>query len=1202
METPADRHPERARPAPAPTLEELMNLVIEFERLPQAEQDRAYERHYAQHPDDRDAMENVRRGGSGYERQVAHLDPTLPATLGPFQTIRRLGNGGMGEVFAALDPKLQRVVALKLGFARSTDVASERFARERRILAALNHPNIASIYDAGELGDRSYFTMELIESGTITEYANANRLGIEPRIDLFLQVCEAVRAAHQAGVIHRDLKPSNVLVSKSDIGAQAKVIDFGLAKDEERDQLTASGELVGTLSYMAPEQILRSRMADARSDIYALGVLLYELLTGAPPNFAPQTDPPLASHRLDQTQQHAQAMRIAPRAVTRRLRGDLDEILRKALERNPDERYQSADRLIEDLLAERNSGPVSANHRSGWRRLRKFARRHRAMIASTLLLSGAGLAFLVNHFAWSRRAAGNLAEGTQLAEYLVIDMRNDLVQAGRYDVIQGVAERVESFFGGIAGQSFPYRAARVRMMVDENLGDSLLAGGRAKEAATAYQRSLSRCDELDAMEQATDDGVFDRLELILKLANSHDARGQFQESQSLFAEGFRLANRAIEAYPMDAQAVQSWVHMRYGLGLATDRLRPDMHDSTYLDECITQQKSAVDLSANSGDALRQLAELYRARGLVTSRGGDPAAAESDFRQATLIIEQALALTPDSALYRYHRCLIRSQLAGALSSLGRQAEAGELVDRNCDQLERLLERDSSNTNWRYLLARDLHRKGTTVRIRGLIRESIQTYERALVLLDGLIGGDPERIEWRRSRGGTRQSIGGSFLALQEPTRALEAYRNALADRKYVVEQSQSPRDWSELGAAYDRLTTVHKTRTEPELAQAMRSESIHWMERAAKATQDPADHRRLWVFRGRAIRAAFYEATGLEQRRASIVEFGSVVAFRRRHSEEYPSVFHFGEDYAVGLDQIGEMHAMVGAPDPALEAWIESLAIARKLSQQQPTNAKPIELEAHLLQHLAQVAARRNLPGVAIEHFIAARAVRVTFAKKQDSLSAWESASRGAVSVARTIEQFQAKLGTDAKQQQREAWQSLLEIRHAIIALDPDNHQLRGSAGWAAARVADAEFSLGHWERAVATLREVEQLRTRILETRPSDGTYRDGVVWAQDRITEVLRSKERTRGLVEHCRRVVFERERLRDLGVEWADQLAFAYAARAGASGQAGNYLEATTDWQRAVAELSKIDPAPDGTAARLEQWEGELTSARQRAAVSGR
>ncbi len=354
------------------------------------------------------------------------------SVAGRYKLLEAIGEGGMGTVWKAEQREpVKRLVALKLikpGMDSKAVLA--RFDAERQALALMDHPNIARILDGGTTFDepggvspgRPYFVMELVKGRPLTEYCDASRLSIKDRLDLFVLICSAVQHAHQKGIIHRDLKPSNVLVTEHDGRPVPKVIDFGLAKAlsavgtlTDRTLYTAFGTVVGTPLYMAPEQVgINALDVDTRSDIYALGVILYELLTGTTPlerqklsqatweevrRVIREDEPPRPSMRLsssDALPSLAVSRQTEPLKLTRLVRGDLDWIVMKCLEKDRARRYETASALARDIERYLHDEPVEASPPSRRYRLRKFARKHRRLIATAagfilLVAAGAGV-------------------------------------------------------------------------------------------------------------------------------------------------------------------------------------------------------------------------------------------------------------------------------------------------------------------------------------------------------------------------------------------------------------------------------------------------------------------------------------------------------------------------------------------------------------------------------------------------------------------------------------------------------------------------------------------------------------------------------------------------------------------------------------------------------------------------------------------
>jgi WD40 repeat protein/serine/threonine protein kinase len=340
---------------------------------------------------------------------------TLGTQIGPYKLVQRLGEGGMGSVFVAdQTTPVKRRVALKVIKPGMDSVRIlHRFDAERQALALMDHPNIARVLDAGStVTGRPYFVMELVKGVPITTYCDELHLTLRERLELFVPVCQAIQHAHQKGIIHRDIKPSNILVAVQDGKPVPKVIDFGLAKAlhqrlTDQSMYTEIGQIVGTLEYMSPEQAELSPLdIDTRADIYALGVLLYELLTGTTPldpkrlrkaaysevvRLIRELEPPKPSTRLSQSKESlrslSQQRRTDPAHLMKELRGELDWIVMKCLEKDRTRRYETANGLARDVTRYLNDEPVEACPPSSRYRLSKFVRKHRGEFAVAVAIA-----------------------------------------------------------------------------------------------------------------------------------------------------------------------------------------------------------------------------------------------------------------------------------------------------------------------------------------------------------------------------------------------------------------------------------------------------------------------------------------------------------------------------------------------------------------------------------------------------------------------------------------------------------------------------------------------------------------------------------------------------------------------------------------------------------------------------------------------
>tara|TARA_R110002072_G_scaffold273219_3_gene433761 strand:+ start:52998 stop:55784 length:2787 start_codon:yes stop_codon:yes gene_type:complete len=508
--------------------------------------------------------------------RIAGTAPAGPgdgARIGRYQLQQKIAEGGMGSVWMAQqrEPIKRRVAVKVIKLGMDTVQVMARFEAERQALAMMEHPNIAKVLDAGstEIG-RPYFVMEYIEGTPILEHCNRQKVDTAGRLRLFLKVCNAIQHAHQKGVIHRDIKPSNVLVALHDAVPVPKVIDFGVAKATgseltERTLFTQHRQMIGTPAYMSPEQISGSDI-DTRSDIYALGVLLYELLTGTTPfdntelvtkgvvemvRTIREDDPPKPSTRIstlgDEALQVASMQRSDAARLGTKLRGDLDWIVMKCLEKNRTRRYETANELAADVQRHLDTQPVLARPPSAGYRLRKFVRRNRgqvlagAIVATTLVLG-----LVVSGMGW-RWALDERAQAEVLVRFL-----DDTLQGIGPSVAKGRDITMLKEMMDAAGQRIE----------QGELAAAPQAEARLRGTIGGIYRDLAQYDEAQAM-----------LEPALQLAHScfsneheqvaramsnlailHYVRGNLSDAERLSREALRI-NQLL--FPGDDRRVAS---------------------------------------------------------------------------------------------------------------------------------------------------------------------------------------------------------------------------------------------------------------------------------------------------------------------------------------------------------------------------------------------------------------------------------------------------------------------------------------------------------------------------------------------------------------------------------------------------------------------------------------------------------------------
>ena len=553
--------------------------------------------------------------------------------IGHYKLLERIGRGGMGMVWMAEQVRpVRRRVALKIiKLGMDSEQLIARFEAERQALALMEHPNIAKVFDAGttETG-RPYFVMELVRGIRLTDYCDQNNLSTPERLDLFAQVCHAIQHAHQKGVIHRDIKPSNILVTLHDSVPVPKVIDFGIAKAAAGQRLTdktlftAFEQFLGTPAYMSPEQAEMSGLdIDTRSDIYALGVLLYELLVGRTPfdsgkllqagidemrriireEEAVRPSACLSTLAVGELTTVANHRQCEPAKLSHLLRGDLDWVVMKCLEKDRTRRYETANGLAADLQRHLQNEPVLASPPSKLYRFQKTVRRHKlafaaagAVLASLLLGLGATTIMFFKEQAARRTAVEERQRLQTLNEFLI----SGLVREEPFGLISFKPAPGESILTWLEhaassiGDKFrdqPLVEAKLRIAIGNAY--SSLDVGRPELAIPHYERAIALRRIASGANDASTLDVMRQLVVALK------SSGRVTESMAVKSEALKL--------------ISDPTHRRWFMECLADDYERDSHIGAAIktyEELVVQTKSDPELGPMSATYLGKLATLY----------------------------------------------------------------------------------------------------------------------------------------------------------------------------------------------------------------------------------------------------------------------------------------------------------------------------------------------------------------------------------------------------------------------------------------------------------------------------------------------------------------------------------------------------------------------------------------------------------------
>lgn len=636
--------------------------------------------------------------------------------VGPYRIVREIEAGGMGEVYEAeQEVPFHRRVALKLvkrGFDTSRVIA--RFDSERQALALMNHPSIAQVFDAGATRDgRPYFAMEFIQGEPITEHCDVQRASLRERLELFKRVCEGVQHAHQKGIVHRDLKPSNVLVTLQDGRPVPKIIDFGIAKALDPSGQAGSDEKIGTPGYMSPEQEAEESV-DTRTDVYSLGVLLYELLVGELPLESQESVPQLASEQSvklgERAAKRARDRRTDPSTLTRKLRGDLDWILTKALQKDRGCRYASVSELAIDIDRHLKDEPVLASPSTTVYRSGKFLQRHRLGVAAAGLvllalvigMVGAGLGLL------RARRAEDVARQ----------------EARRASQEAETAHRISNFLVGLFKTSEPDKARGNAITARE-----ILDAGSRKIAAELREEPEIKATLMNTMGEVYQSlGLLDGAEPLLNealalrkarfgemnaqvarsmndLAELRRAQGRYPEAETLHRRALAIRVRVLgHAHPDVADSFNELGLLRWNQGRYREA------ESSFQKALTIWRKADDDLVVT---ALSHLAIVYRDDGKLD--------------QATPLFEEMVALQ-EKQLGPEHPELMANlnNLSDIYRNQGRYAKAESLLKRVLSVNERVMGPEHPN------VATSLNNLAMVYRVQGKYRDAEALYRRTLAI--------------------------------------------------------------------------------------------------------------------------------------------------------------------------------------------------------------------------------------------------------------------------------------------------------------------------------------------------------------------------------------------------------------------------------------------------------------------------------------
>ena len=716
--------------------------------------------------------------------------------LGAYQLVELIGFGGMGAVYRAFraDDQFRKEVALKaLRAGHDSSFVFRRFKNERQILANLEHPNIAHLLDGGTTEEGApYFVMELVEGESIDQYCNHNKLDTRDRLMLFLQVCSAVQFAHQRLIVHRDLKPGNILVTAQGV---PKLLDFGIAKIldpsvTEGLEPTLTQFRALTPGYASPEQI-RGEPITTASDVYSLGVVLYELLTGHHPyritgdtaekvaRAVCDVEPKKPSSVVHEGRSSDQSVESAtpgsaPTAreadkLRKLLRGDLDNIVLMALRKEPQRRYSSVEQFAQDIRRHLESLPVIARKDTARYRASKFVSRHKAVLAAIAGIAVIVVAALVITLHEARIAQRRFNDVRRLANSMIFEVHDSVAKvpgttAARKMIAQRSLEYLDSLSQGAGrDRALQGELATAYVKVGDVQGQSYYANlGDSAAALASYRKALAIREKLAASDPAD---LANRLDL----ARCHNKVGDVLAKMGDLANASSNYREALSL--LESLNAQDSSSLKNGdeLVMAQTRLGYVLEDMGNLSEALARHRAAVAageklLAAHPADPLacHDLATAYNNVGDLLAKSGNPREGLEIYRKGLAVCEWASADDPNST----------------------QANSRGWVD-------------------------DYRRVGEILTQLGNKKEAFENFSKATSIAQRLSAADPQDAQARSDLSACYQSVGNAQVSFGDATKAIESYRQAVVIRQELSgEDVHNIEAQVDLASSYAKLAQAH----------------------------------------------------------------------------------------------------------------------------------------------------------------------------------------------------------------------------------------------------------------------------------------------------------------------------------------------------------------------------------------------------------
>ncbi len=746
--------------------------------------------------------------------------------IGKYRIIDELGAGGMGTVYLAerADGEFEQKVALKLiKGGMNTEAILRHFFNERQILASLEHPNIARLIDGGTTDEGlPFFIMEFVEGEPINEYAEKENLGLEEKLDLFREVCTAVSFAHRNLVIHRDLKPSNILITRE---GKVKLLDFGIAKllkSETNEAVTATKNFIFTPEYASPEQIRGDKLTTA-TDVYSLGVILYELLTGSRPfktegeNISEiikavcETEAVRPSSVLsskfkvqsssleNKTSQNKNRSTEEERKTTnpkskiqnlKSLKGDLDNITLKAIRKEPERRYESVEQFSEDIRRHLKGLPVSARQDTWNYRASKFFHRNKAATAAVFLAILSLLGGLTATIYQANKAQRRFNDVRQLAGSFLFEFHDAIENlpgstAARELVVKRSLEYLDKLAAESGGDADLERdLAAAYEKVGKIQGNSYYANlGDTEGALKSYKKSLELREKLFAADPNNQD-------LQHELANSLQGVGDMLYTVGTLKEGLSYYEKTLAIRAKLNAGEPNNLKYREGLAETYTRLGdikglegyPNLGDTLgslkYYKKAVEIGENLVKTQPENPSFKSSLAIWKTSLGMLQSTTGDNRSAIENGQNAVKMFKELIAANPDNSQYQTNLLLTYNFIRFPLTEEMRFEEATEMLLEAIESLNQQIKVDPKNAFAKRAISVSFNSLGKIQTASGNYSEAIKNHQKSLEIVEKLVETDKESVENRRDLALTLEFLAEAQLKADETQAALDNYRKSL----------------------------------------------------------------------------------------------------------------------------------------------------------------------------------------------------------------------------------------------------------------------------------------------------------------------------------------------------------------------------------------------------------------------------------------